>query len=203
MQHRPLDAMTDVYTIGHSNHPIDKFLDLLRAHGVNAIADVRSHPYSRFNPQFGAKRLAAALDSAGIRYEMLGRALGARSTDEACLVDGKVDYERLARTALFVQGLDRVAAAAKLERVALLCAERDPLDCHRAILVCRELARRATDSKHIREDGRLETRDDLETRLLEAFSADVDDLFGDRGALLDAAYRRRGREIAYAPRGTR
>jgi uncharacterized protein (DUF488 family) len=195
--------MTDVYTIGHSNHPIDKFIDLLRAHRVNAIADVRSHPYSRFNPQFGAKALSAALTSAGIRYEMLGRELGARSTDAACLVDGKVDYERLARTALFAEGLDRIADAAKHERVALLCAERDPCDCHRAILVCRELARRAIDSTHIREDGRLETRDELETRLLEAFGAEENDLFGDREARVEAAYRRRGRQIAYAPRGAR
>jgi uncharacterized protein (DUF488 family) len=203
LQRCSLVAMTDVYTIGHSNHPIDKFLDLLRAHDVSAIADVRSHPYSRFNPQFGAKRLAAALATAGIRYELLGRELGARSTDEACLVDGRVDYGRLARTPPFAQGLDRVAGAAQRERVALLCAERDPFDCHRAILVCRELARRAIDSKHIREDGRLETRAELETRLLDAFGADEPGLFGDRDALVDAAYRCRGRQIAYAPLGGR
>ena len=193
--------MTDVYTIGHSNHPIDKFLDLLRAYDVHVIADVRSHPYSRFNPQFGAKRLEAALATAGIRYELLGRELGARSTDATCLVDGKVDYDRLAGTAPFARGLELVAGAAQQRRVALLCAERDPFDCHRAILVCRALARRAIDSKHIREDGRLETRADLETRLLEAFGAAEPDLFGDREALIDAAYRRRGREIAYEPRG--
>jgi uncharacterized protein (DUF488 family) len=192
--------MTGVYTVGHSNHPIEKFLDLLRAHEVTAIADVRSHPYSRFAPQFGAKRLGASLEAAGMRYELLGRELGARSSDEACLVDGRVDYERLARTAPFAQGIDRVAAAIERERVALLCAERDPLDCHRAILVCRELARRAIDSTHIREDGRLEKRAELETRLLDAFGADGQDLFGDREALLEAAYRRRGRQIAYAPR---
>jgi uncharacterized protein (DUF488 family) len=191
--------MTGVYTIGHSNHPLERFLDLLRAHDVTAIADVRSHPYSRFHPQFGAKRLGASLESAGIRYELLGRELGARSRDESCLVDGKVDYEQLARTPPFEQGLARVAEAAARERVALLCAERDPFDCHRAILVCRELARRAIDSTHIREDGRLETRNELEARLLDAFGVDERDLFGDRAELLDAAYRRRGREIAYGP----
>lgn len=195
--------MTDVLTIGHSNHPIERFLDLLRAHNVTVIADVRSHPYSRFNPQFSSKQLIAALEAAGIAYEFLGRELGARSTDESCVVDGKVDYERLAKTPTFRRGLERAAVAAAQEHVALLCAERDPFDCHRAILVCRELLPLGIDAQHIREDGRLESRAELERRLLEERGVDEHDLFGDRAELIAQAYRHRGQQIAYAPREPR
>jgi uncharacterized protein (DUF488 family) len=209
---RPISAAErSVYTIGHSNHSIEKFLELLARHAVEAIADVRSHPHSRFNPQFSLKRLRASLEDAGLAYLFLGRELGARSDDAALVVDGRVDYGRLARTPRFQEGLARVAEAAATARVALLCAEKDPLDCHRAILVCPELAVRGVGAQHIREDGRLETRAELETRLLAAVGEEdhrtghlFPDLRADRDARIAAAYRRRGREIAYpmpTPRG--
>lgn len=195
-----------VYTIGHSNHPIERFLELLRTNAVEAIADVRSHPYSRFNPQFSLKRLSAALEDAGIAYLFLGRELGARSDDASVYVDGKVDYARLARTPRFQEGVARVSDAANLARVALMCAERDPLECHRAILVCPALAARGFDAQHIREDGRLESRAQLEARLLDAVRSDDEgptrDLFpelrNDRDRRISEAYRRRGRQIAFA-----
>ena len=192
--------MTDVCTIGHSNHPFEKFLELLRAHGVTEVADVRSHPVSRFAPQFGAKRLSAALEAAGIAYSFVGQELGARSNDPACVVDGRVDYERLARTPRFAQGLERVAASAQRGRVALLCAERDPFDCHRAILVCRALLERGVDAKHIRENGAIESRAVLDARVLAELDARERDLFAGDSELLAAAYRQRGRRIAYRPR---
>jgi uncharacterized protein (DUF488 family) len=205
---RPASSATHrgVYTIGHSNHSIEKFLELLARHSIEAVADVRSHPHSRFNPQFSLKRLRASLEDAEVAYLFLGRELGARSDDPALVVDGKVDYGRLARTPRFQDGLARVAAAAAAARVALLCAERDPLECHRAILVCPELAARGVDAQHIREDGRLESRTELETRLLAAVDREEEhrtgDLFpelrADRDERIAAAYRRRGREIAFA-----
>jgi uncharacterized protein (DUF488 family) len=199
-----------IYTVGHSNHAIEKFLDLLRMHEVEAVVDVRSHPYSRFNPQFSQKRLSASLEAAGVAYLFLGRDLGARSDDPSLVVDGKVDYGRLAKTARFQDGVARVAQAASQARVALLCAERDPLECHRAILVCPELAARGIVAhRHIREDGRIESRAELEARLLEAVERGDDapatrDLFDDhlaeRDARLARAYRRRGRQLAFAPK---
>jgi uncharacterized protein (DUF488 family) len=200
------DAHRGVYTIGHSNHSIEKFLELLARHSIEAVTDVRSHPQSRFNPQFSLKRLRASLEEAEVAYLFLGRELGARSDDPALVVDGKVDYGRLARTPRFQEGLTRVATAAATARVAILCAERDPLECHRAILVCPELAARGVDAQHIREDGRLESRAELETRLLAAVARDESprtgdlfpDLRGDRDERIAAAYRRRGKEIAYA-----
>jgi uncharacterized protein (DUF488 family) len=194
-----------VYTIGHSNHPIEEFLRLLAAHGIEAIADVRSRPYSRFNPQFSQKRFSAALEQHGIAYLFLGRELGARNDDPTLVVDGRVDYGRLAKTPRFQDGLARVEEAATRARVALMCAERDPLDCHRAILVCPELAVRGVGALHVREDGRLESRAELETRLLAAVAPDGEprtaDLFPDlrdhESEQLRRAYRTRGRQIAF------
>src|SRR5689334_2499642 len=98
-----------IYTIGHSNHPIDRFIALLRQHGIEAVADVRSTPYSRFNPQFRKEKLQAALASAGIRYVFLGEELGARSKDPECYDEGgRVSYTRLASTDLFRRGIDRL-----------------------------------------------------------------------------------------------
>jgi uncharacterized protein (DUF488 family) len=209
MAHPGASSNAGVYTIGHSNHTIEKFLELLRMHSVDAIADVRSHPYSRFNPQFSLKRLSASLEEAGVAYLFLGRELGARSDDPAVVVDGKVDYGRLAKTLRFQDGLARVAVAARQARVALMCAEKDPLECHRAILVCPELAARGVGSQHIREDGLLESRAELETRLLAAAGTHAEHLTGDlfpdlradRDEQIALAYRRRGRQIAFSVPG--
>src|ERR1700741_1321559 len=99
---------TVVYSIGHSTHAPDRFLSLLGQHSITAVGDVRSTPFSRFNPQFNRQTLKASLEASGIAYVFLGKELGARSDDERCYENGKVQYDRLASTALFQQGLDRV-----------------------------------------------------------------------------------------------
>jgi uncharacterized protein (DUF488 family) len=147
-----------VFTIGHSTHPIETFLELLRAHAVTAVADVRSAPFSRFNPQFNEDALAHSLKTADIAYVFLGRELGARSDDPACYEQGRVHYGRLAKTALFQAGLGRVLHGSEKQRIALLCAEKEPLDCHRTILVARALTERGVAVEHILADGRLESQ---------------------------------------------
>ena len=187
----------EIYTIGHSNHPIDELLALLVQRGIELVADVRSHPASRFNPQFNREALRASLATAGVDYDFLGRELGARSTDDSVYVDGKVDYERLASTAPFQAGIARLSGAAATRRVALMCAEKDPIDCHRAILVCPTLAARGFSPQHIHADGRLESDAELGERLLAKLGLTGGDLFRDRAALLAEAYRRRGRDLGY------
>ena len=124
---------TRVLTVGHSNHPPETFVSLLQQHDVTTLADVRSTPYSRFNPQFNRKSLDAALQTHGIAYRFMGQALGGRPEDRSCYEDGRVRYDRLARTSLYREGIDRVVEAAKDERIALMCAEKEPLDCHRTL----------------------------------------------------------------------
>ena len=187
-----------IFTVGHSTHAAEAFVALLRTHGVTAVADVRSAPCSRFNPQFNRETLARALEAQEIRYVFLGRELGARPDDPACYEDGRVRYARLARTALFRGGLDRAVDGARRHRLALMCAERDPLDCHRTILVARELARRGIDVAHILADGRLEPHAATLDRLLARQGLTQPHLFASPEERIEQAYDARAADLAYA-----
>lgn len=176
-----------IYTVGHSNHPIEKFLSLLAGHDITAIADVRSQPFSRRFPQFNKERLAKTLSEHGIAYVFLGKELGARSDDESCYENGQVQYPRLAGTALFNQGVDRALTGAGKFRVALMCAEKEPLDCHRTLLVSRALEQRGAAIAHILADGSIETQAQAMTRLTRIT----------RQQDIDEACRVREQKIAY------
>lgn len=184
-----------IYTVGHSNHPIAHLLQLLQGQGVTLLADVRSMPYSRFNPQFRRDALTEALAQHGIEYLFLGEELGARSRDPACYVDGRVSYIKLAATDLFRQGIDRLLMAAKSHTLAIMCAEKDPLDCHRTILVTRELVKRGEKVVHILANGEIEPHDQAMQRLREKLKIEPTDLFG--GDTNEQAYELRGQQIAY------
>jgi uncharacterized protein (DUF488 family) len=186
-----------VYTIGHSTHALEKFFELLTAHGVTAVADVRSRPYSRFNPQFNREGLQADLKRAGLRYVFLGRELGARPEDRSCYVEGMVRYDRLARTSLFQEGLARLIEGSRAYRIALMCAEKDPLTCHRAILVCRHLVLHGIAAQHILEDGRLESHEQALARLLAELGSAECELFRSRDDMIADAYDQRGEQIAF------
>lgn len=189
--------MTVVYTVGHSNHSEQVFVQLLQDNGITAIADVRSSPYSRFNPQFNREALIRLLRNAGVAYVFLGAELGARSEDAACYESGKVQYDRLAETDLFKRGLHRVVEGSRAYCVALMCAEKDPLDCHRTILVARHLVDRGLEVKHILAGGAVETHDEAMRRLLQVLSLPEQDMFRSREDIIADAYSMRGQAIAY------
>jgi uncharacterized protein (DUF488 family) len=189
-----------IYTVGHSNHPNEKFLGLLTQHEITAIADVRSTPFSRRNPQFNSKTLASSLDAQGIAYVPLGKELGARSDDPACYEQGRVQYGRLAQTPLFKLGIQRVLTGAQRYRVALMCAEKEPLDCHRTLLVSRALEAVGAAIVHILADGSLELNEQTMARLVAAARLPKGDLFQDSAALLEAACTAREHKIAYVRR---
>lgn len=185
-----------IFTVGHSSHTLEHFLGLLERHGVNAIADVRSSPYSRYN-QFNREALKASLRSIGIAYVFLGQELGARSTDPKCYENGRVQYPCLAVSEHFKKGLDRVIIGARSHRIALLCAEKDPLICHRTILVAREIQRRGIKVSHILESGRLESHKEAVERLLSMFGLQQEELFRTYEDRVDEAYRLQEERIAY------
>ncbi len=186
-----------VFTIGHSNHPIEKFIELLRLHRVDALADVRSAPASRFNPQFNKKPLAESLKQAGIAYVFLGRELGARSEDPATYENGRVQYRKLAATPLFRSGIERAEQGARKLRISLMCAEKDPLDCHRTLLVSRALERDQVAVTHILADGALESQHDAMRRLLKLESTGLGDMFDAEETLIELAVQRREEQVAY------
>lgn len=190
-------AEARLFTVGHSTHPLGAFLSLLRLHSITAVADVRSSPFSRFNPQYNREPLARALAEAGVRYVFLGLELGARRTEAECFADRKARYDLIARAPLFRQGLDRIRRGVESFRVAMLCAEKDPLTCHRAILVCRHLRQDISPISHILEGGELESHADAETRLLRLCGLSADSLFRSRSELVEQAYDIQGERIAY------
>lgn len=186
-----------VLTIGHSNHSLDAFVSLLQQHSVTAVADVRSAPYSRFTPHFNKEALQRALKEHGIRYVFLGRELGARSEDRSCYENGRVLYARLALTDVFRSGIERVLRGAGEQRIALMCAEKDPLDCHRTLLVARALEEHGVAVEHILPDGGIESHGEAMLRLLDLLGLPRRDLFHSTEDLIKDALVRQEERIAY------
>lgn len=205
----------DLLTIGHSNHTIENFIALIEQHGVTAIGDVRSYPYSGFLPHFNRPALKKALEEKGIRYVFLGRELGARPSNPQCYVDGKAVYDKIAATTTFNEGIQKILKGLKKkQRIVLMCAEKDPLTCHRAILVCQNLRQFNIYINHILNNGDLESHTHLEDRMLakhgftEFQNLNIEpiqlSLFNEespklptREECLEKAYQLQGFEIAY------
>jgi uncharacterized protein (DUF488 family) len=186
-----------IFTIGHSTHNIEAFLGLLQQHNISAVADVRSTPASRFNPQFNRDVLKASLTKAGIAYVFLGRELGARSEDRRCYVDGKVQYDRLAQAAGYQAGIERLDKGRVDHRIALLCSEREPLECHRAVLVSESLVARGVPVIHMLGDGAIEPHEASRLRLRKMHGLANDDLFHSAEELVAQALSRQEERIAY------
>jgi uncharacterized protein (DUF488 family) len=149
-------------SIGHSNVSFEAFVDLLKQHEVEVVADVRTAPRSRYVPHFDSEPLRESLAEAGIKYVFLGRELGGRPEGDEFYDDyDHVLYGRLAESSLFEEGLERVLDGARKFRVAMLCSEEDPLHCHRHLLISRVLLSRGVDVTHIRGDGTLQSEGTL------------------------------------------
>lgn len=186
-----------IYTIGHSTQKIEDFVALLKRYGITAVADVRSVPYSRWQPQFNREDLTQALKACGIGYVFLGRELGARSDDPGCYEKGRVKYRLIAKTPLFRSGIERIRDGCRRRRIVLMCAEKDPLDCHRTILVTRELVEAGLDVAHVLANGELEPHGAAIKRLFDQLDLSDQDLFSTIEELRDQAYATQERRIAY------
>jgi len=186
-----------IFSIGHSNHDYEAFLALLRSAGIGTIADVRSVPYSRRVPHFNLQRLSGQLERDGIGYCYVGQELGGRPNDPELFRDGRADYERMAARPSFAHGLMLLLSHAP-SRTAMLCSERDPLDCHRCLLVGRALWQRSVPVAHILVSGETLSQQRIEQRLLDELDAGEPDLFASREERLAAAYRLRASKVAFA-----
>ena len=161
-----LAVIMKIFTIGHSNHTIETFIELLHQHQVTALADVRSSPYSRRFPQFNQSALKTALKTANIAYVPLGDNLGARPRNRDCYINGMARYDLIAATEAFKIGLNRLIQGSEKYQISLMCAEQDPIVCHRAILICPHLKNAGLEIYHIHKNGDLESNEDLENRVL-------------------------------------
>lgn len=191
------ENLPTLWTIGHSTHSWEIFLGLLDVHSIACVVDVRSQPWSRM-AHFRREALQAALPAAGRSYVFLGRELGARRDEPEAYRDDRVSFERVARLPEFQRGLQQLLEMARDRRLALMCAEKEPLDCHRTILIARQLRQRAR-IEHILADGTLEPHPQTEQRLVQRmgiertlFEPDLSD-----EELIARAYESRSGEVAY------
>jgi uncharacterized protein (DUF488 family) len=147
-----------LYTIGHSSHTPEHFLELLQRHRIEVLVDVRSAPYSRYTPHFDRESLRDLITAAGIKYLYLGDVVGGRPKDETFYdLDGHARYAKVAGSPDFLGGILRLERGADEFRVALMCSEEDPANCHRRLLIGRVLIERGAELLHIRGDGELQT----------------------------------------------
>lgn len=193
-------ARETLFTIGHSNRTIEEFVALLIENEITALADVRSHPYSRHNPQFNREELKKTLSMNCIQYAFLGAELGARRNEPECYDGGKARYDLIARSAMFESGMERIRRGVNSYRVAIMCAERDPLTCHRMILVCRHV-KSGEHIRHILGCNEIEDHADAERRLLKLVGLAPNDLFQSLDELIDHAYDVQADKIAYCVAG--
>ena len=152
-----------IFTIGHSNHALDTFLHLLEAHAIQVLVDVRSQPFSRYVTHFNYPEIEDAIERRGIQYRYMGKELGGRPQGDSFYdVDGYVLYNRVAEAPFFRKGIARLEEDAGMSRVAVMCSEEDPTNCHRRLLIGRVLTGDGVPFLHIRGDGRLQSEEDIE-----------------------------------------
>jgi len=196
-----------IYTIGHSNHEIDFFLELLQSQNIDCVVDVRSTPASKYNPQFNQKPLSAFLKNKEITYMHFGQEFGARQEDEGLLDEnGCVNFAWFRKTRAFQNGIERIDIGLdKGFKIALMCSEGNPLECHRFSMISVYLAEIGMEVKHILKDKSLLSNVELEQQLLKKFKKKLPQpsLFTpdvDEKAQLKAAYELHNQWIGWKPK---
>ena len=184
----------EIYTLGHSNYPFDKFIEILKKHNINCIVDIRGIPYSKYNTQYNKEVLQSNLRKLGYTYIYM-------ANDE-----GYADFDKVIQEDIFKNGIERLkVGCSKGYKIVLLGAMQDPIRCHRAILMGRELIKAGFDVKHIMHEGDLKTQDYLEEKLLEKYfegrnQLTIDSLLGNamsREDMIEESYKLANREIGY------
>lgn len=190
-----------MYSIGHSNHNWETFSELLQSNQVTAIADVRTVPTSKYSPHFKKYELKSRLSAIGISYAFLGKELGGRPGSYEYFSGAKADYEKMATAPDYLNGIERLIRGSRTFRIAMVCSEHDPLDCHRCLLVSRTLLEREIDTKHVLQSGDIQTQSDIERTLLSLSNRTSFDMFQNTADSLSLAYRERSLKIAYSSDG--
>jgi len=198
-------TVNTIYTIGHSVHPLELFHELLIRHNINCVIDVRSTPFSRFAPQYNKPQLSSSLKTIGILYSHFGEEFGARHTDPKVLdTEGKVDFEKVRKTVLFNQGIQRLHNGLSMDyRIALMCSEANPFDCHRFAMISYQLVKEKLAVQHILKNGDILDNVALEDMLVKKYFRKLpqSSLFDGEVAVetqVECAYRLRNKDIAYS-----
>ena len=195
--------MGSIFTIGYSGHDMDSFIALLVENRVDVVCDVRSTPYSTYKPDFSRVPFRKHLNLANIKYSFFGDQLGARPKDRSCYIDGQATYQKISNSTFFKEGLERIRKGADMLNLALVCSEKDPIECHRAVLVCRHLDDIRSRILHIHTDGNVESQDDFDARLVGLHGLTPPPLLSTKSDWVDAvavAYKKQGDAIAFRER---
>ena len=187
-----------IYTIGHSNHEIETFINLLKTPKIDMIVDVRSAPFSKMYPHFNRDTLESVLKDNKIGYLFLGDLIGGRSRNRSDYENGQVVYSRLASKNDYQATIKRVLDGSAKFQIALMCSEKEPLDCHRTLLVSQSLSDLDVEVAHIHADGKIESQSDVLNRLLRNYNLDAPDLFGVETDRLQEALLKQEKKIAYS-----
>ena len=180
----------NLFTVGYASFSIKDFIETLRKHDITALIDVRSAPYSKYKPEFKKDNLNKILADNSISYIFLGKYVGARVEDPECYIEGKLNYHLLNETENFKTGINRIFNGMKDYRIALMCAEKDPVNCHRTFLICRTLRSYPIKILHILDGGSLEDHCDTEGRLLKLHGLDQEDIFRTERERVEEVYDR-------------
>ncbi len=187
-----------LYTIGHSNHKAVEFLQRLKYYSITAVVDVRSSPFSRMNPQYNQNTLSTFLNENGIAYVFLGKELGARPEDPNCYIKDKVSFERLSASPTFKIGIDRIIKGLETYNIAIMCSEKEPLICHRSILISQYLAKLGVCILHIIANDQTESHEEATQRLLDELGMQSNELFRSQDEVINDALLKREQDIAYS-----
>lgn len=187
-----------IFTIGYSIHNLDSFINIMKKYKITVIADVRSQPFSKYKPEFNRDTFHNNLKKNKISYIYLGEECGARSSNPECYINGKANYKLIANTEIFKNCINRIKKGISKYNICLMCAEKDPINCHRTILICRNLRSKNLKIKHLLFDGSVEDNKDTEKRLMKLNKIPEHDLFMTENDLIEKAYDIQGDKIAYS-----
>lgn len=196
-----------VYTIGHSNYPEEKLIDMLKYYKIDTVVDIRGIPYSKYNVQYNKETIEQSLRSKGFIYIYMAKELAAKRMSKISYnAEGYADFEKVIKEEDFIKGIERLRnGCRKGYNIALLGAMQDPIRCHRSILCGRALRKAGFDVKHILDDYSTYSQEEIEEDLLDKYFPDraqitIDSLMGkgmDEEEMIKEGYRKANKEIGY------
>ena len=193
-----------IYTIGYSGFSMNDFLNTISSHKISLIVDVRSQPYSRFFPDYNIESLKIFLAQKGIFYRNYDKAFGARQENHSFYSkDGYLDFEQFTKSEQYIYGFEKLVKSMKQDYMfALMCAEKDPINCHRSIMIARTFSNVGYNVIHLMPDDIVMTQQDIEERLLDRYftnreQATIFDKNISKNEYIQAAYKKRNAEIGY------
>lgn len=186
-----------IFTIGHSNLDISDFINLLLANKIELVVDVRSAPYSKLYPHFNRNPLEVSLTKNFIKYIFLGDSVGGRSNNLKDFSKGRVVYKKIAEREEYVSSINTIIQNSSKYRIVLMCSEKEPLECHRTLLISRSIETHRVKILHIHRDGQIESQSEAIQRLLKIWKLDSPNLFGEDAERIDEAFTKQESKYAY------